>query len=735
MNWTFVKSTLPLSALFLAACAAVDSNLATTDAVDGSRAQTEVAAERIVRLAPPVAKQVPHTIVSAHGERSDPYFWLRDDKRTNPDMLAYLKAENAYSEQYFAPWSTLQAQLFQELKGRIKEDDSSVPVLEDGYWYYVRFETGKQYGILARRKGDMTAKEQILVDGNERSLNKEFYQRASAEVSEDGRWMAVTEDFVGRRQFELRIRDLNSGEWLPTVFSNVDAALAWGNDNKTLFFVEKDLTTLLPYKVRRWQLGSNPDQATTVYEEKDNTFYTSVYRTKSDDTLMLYMGSTLTSEARFLDANTPTQPFRVFLPRERGHEYQIDRLGDEFFVLTNWQAKNFRLMRAPVAAGSNKLEWRDVVPTRNDAMIDDFELFRDKVVIGERSGGLRKIRIKSLRDGTESMLSAEEATYVMSVQSTPNLDSGKLRYSYSSLTTPNTVLEYDFATGARAELKQDQVLGGFNSDQYQSEFVFAPARDGAQVPVSLVYRKGFQRGANAPLYIRAYGSYGASSDPFFGSNLVSLLDRGFVVAIAHIRGGQEMGRAWYEDGKLLRKQNTFNDFVDVTDHLIKQGYGARDRVFAQGGSAGGLLMGAVMNMAGDRYRGIIANVPFVDVMSTMEDASIPLTTGEYDEWGNPANAQSYAYMLSYSPYDNVRAKTYPALYVTTGLWDSQVQYFEPAKWVARLRAMKTDQNPILFKINMSAGHGGKSGRFQRLEEVAQEYAFILSRLPESSPSP
>lgn len=679
-------------------------------------------------LAAPIAQRVPYLVPSPNGDRQDEYFWLRDDTRSQAAVLDHLKAEQAYFEAGFAPLQPLKDRLFQEMRARIQEDDASVPVLEDGYWYSVRYASGQQYPIHVRRKGSLSAPEQVILDGNERAQGHPFYQAANVVVSENGRIMAVAEDTVGRRSYVVRFKDLASGRWLPDEVAGVDSAVVFANDNRTVFVVEKDPTTLLPFRVKRHVLGSGKDAWTTVYEESDNTFYTSIRRSKSDRYLAISLDSTLTTETRMISAADPNANFQVYLPRERGHEYQVDDAGSVFIVRSNKDAPNFALYTAPVSLQGDPANFKPLLAARSDAFVQSFEPFDGRVAVNERSGGLSKIRIMQIDGMHDQLLDAIDPAYTMALDETPNLSSGKLRYSYTSMTTPNTLYELDFETGVRTLLKRDPVLGDFDPANYVTEYRYAPARDGAKVPVWLVYRKGTAIDGSAPLYQYAYGSYGASMDPSFRASVLSLLDRGFVYAIAAIRGGEEMGRQWYEDGKLLKKKNTFNDFVDVTDFLVAQGYGAKDKVFAMGGSAGGLLMGAVLNQAPDRYRGVIAHVPFVDVVSTMLDESIPLTTGEFDEWGNPKEKVYYDYMLSYSPYDQVQRQAYPALLVTTGLHDSQVQYFEPAKWVARLRAYKTDHNPLLFKVNMEAGHGGRSGRFNRLEETAEDYAFMLGLL-------
>lgn len=718
---------IPLAAalaLLLSACAHAPERAPAATALPPDTAQILPAPA----LAPPVAQKIPFDVVSPAGTRSDPYFWLRDDTRSQPRVLDHLKAEQAYFEARYAPLRPLQERLYAEMRARIQEDDSSVPVYEDGYWYLTRFTAGQQYPVYVRHQGSLQAPEEVLIDGNERAQGHNYYQTANVVVSENGQIMAVAEDTVGRRQYEVRFKDLKTGQWLPDVISNVDASIAFADDHRTVYVVEKDPTTLLPFRVKRHVLGTPASADEVVYEEKDNTFYTAVYRSKSDRYIMISVDSTLTTETRIASAADPRANFQVYLPRERGHEYQVDDSGSAFVIRSNKDAPNFALYTAPATVPGNPATFKPLLPHRADALIQGIELFQDRIAVNERSEGLRKIRLLSLDGRQNEVLAANEPAYVMGLSETPELDSGKLRYTYTSLTTPATVYELDFATGERRVLKREPVLGDFDPANYTTEFRYASARDGARVPVWLVYRKSTAIDGTAPLLQYAYGSYGASQDPYFRSSVLSLLDRGFVYAIAAIRGGQELGRQWYEDGKLLKKKNTFNDFVDVTADLVKQGYAAPDKVFAMGGSAGGLLMGAVVNQAPERYRGVIAHVPFVDVVSTMLDESIPLTTGEFDEWGNPKDPTYYDYMLSYSPYDQVRAQAYPAMLVTTGLHDSQVQYFEPAKWVARLRELKTDQNPLLFKINMEAGHGGRSGRFNRLEETAEDYAFMLGLL-------
>jgi oligopeptidase B len=674
---------------------------------------------------PPRAAIRPRRFKEHGRERVDDYYWLRDDSRRNPEMLAYLAAENAYTEAILAPTERLQEKLHQELASRLKQDDDTVPFRKNGFWYYRRFEAGKEYDRLYRRQGTMTAPEELLLDLPELARGHDYFSLGSWDVTPDGRLLAWTEDTVSRRQYTIHVRDLATGERFAETIGNCAGDVVWANDNRTFFYIEKDPVTLLGFRVRRHVLGTDPAADPVVWEEKDKTFYTEIFKSKSGRFVRIDSESTLASEVRLLDADRPTEPFRLFLPRERDHEYAVEDLGDQFVVRTNWQAKNFRLMLVPAATTADRSTWRDLAPHREDIFIDDFEAFPGYVAIAERSTGLRRLRIKPLDGSAERYVESDEPDSTAWLAYNAEQATTKLRYGFTSLRTPESTFEIDMQTGARVLLKQQAVLGGFDASRYATERIFLPARDGAQVPVSLLYRKGFEANGKAPLLLEAYGSYGYSSDPYFDSDVFSLVDRGFVYAIAHVRGGQEMGRHWYEDGKLLRKKNTFFDFIDVTEGLVARHYAAPDRVFALGGSAGGLLMGAIATMRPELYRGVIAAVPFVDVITTMMDDSIPLTSNEFDEWGDPRVKESYDYMLSYSPYDQVKAQRYPNLLVTTGLWDSQVQYYEPAKWVARMRAHKTDANWLFLKTNMEAGHGGKSGRFERLKDTALYYAFML----------
>ncbi|HMN43536.1 MAG TPA: S9 family peptidase [Povalibacter sp.] len=677
---------------------------------------------------PPRPAQRSHRVESPHGSRDDPYYWLRDDTRTDPDVLAHLRAENEYTAAMLAPVQPLIDSLYAEIVARLKQDDSSVPSRYRGYWYWSHFETGRQYPIyLRRRDGAPEAEAVVLLDCNAMAQGHAFFQLANYEVSPDNRLLAFAVDTVGRRQFQLRIKDLATGDLLPDVIENAEADLAWADDNRTLLYVEKDPVTLLGRRVRRHELGSTAPDA-LVYEEPDESFGIALERSKSERYLFIGSESTTSSEWRYARTDDPAFAFTVFAPRAEDHEYQLDHLDDRFLVRTNHQAQNFRVVSVPVAdrpAQQQPQHWRDVIAHDLQIFVQDFEVFRDFLAVSERSGGLSKIRVQRWGQAAE-LLAADDPAYTMHLGSNPEMDSTRLRYVYTSLTTPATTYDIDIHSGERTLLKREPVLGDFDPARYASEFLWATARDGERVPVSIVYRRDTPRDGSAPLFLYAYGSYGLSMDPAFSSARLSLLDRGFIYAIAHIRGGQELGRRWYEAGRLLAKWNTFNDFIDVTDFLIAQRYATAGNIYASGGSAGGLLMGAVINTAPEKYGGVVANVPFVDIVTTMLDESIPLTTLEYDEWGDPNEPEFYRYMLSYSPYDNVRAQAYPPLLVTTGLWDSQVQYYEPAKWVARLRDRKTDANPTLLHTNLEAGHGGQSGRFERLREVAREYGFVIA---------
>ena len=690
---------------------------------------------------PPDAPRRAHTVKAPHGaERGDEYYWLRDDKRENADVLAYLKAENAYADQVMAPLKPVEDRLYDEIVGRIKQDDSSIPARERGWWYYARYEAGKDYPIHARRedgpgvdaisiqraneRGDFSG-EQVLLDVNALAEGKDYYAIGAYEISPDNTIMAWADDTNGRRQYTFRFRNLATGEDYPEQIAGTSGDLVFADDNRTVFYVENDPDTLLTKRVKRHVIGTDPADDAVVYEEHDDSFYMGVDRTRDDRYIVIGVSSTVSDELRYAPAADPRE-FTVLAGRERELEYSADHLGGRWVILTNADgAKNFKLVEAP-SGSTSRSDWRDLVAHDPDVFLENFELFNGFIALGERSDALERVRI--LRgDGSAEYVQADEPAYSMGLSANTEPDTTRLRYTYTSLTTPATTYELDTASGERVLLKQQPVIG-YDPSQYVTERVWATARDGQKIPVSLVYRKGFEKNGKAAMLQYAYGSYGLSMDPAFSVTTVSLLDRGMVYALAHIRGGQELGRRWYEDGKLLNKINTFTDFIDVTDYLVAEGYAAKDRVAASGGSAGGLLMGAISNMAPDRYRVILSQVPFVDVVTTMLDPTIPLTTNEYDEWGNPEEKRYYDYILQYSPYDNLRAQAYPSMFVGTGLWDSQVQYWEPAKYVARLRDLDTGKGPVVFRTNMEAGHGGKSGRFRRFREMAEMYAFMLDQL-------
>lgn len=689
---------------------------------------------------PPRAARHPHTVTAPHGaQRQDPYYWLRDDERSSPDVLAYLHAENAYADAMLAASKPVQDALYSEIVARIQQDDASVPFRKRGYWYYARFETGKDYPIHARRQdaegvdaasilhanaaGDFSG-EQVLLDVNLLAAGKDYYSVGVYAVSRDNRMLAYADDGNGRRQYSIHFIDLATGQPLPDVIEGVAPDLVWADDNRTLFYIENDPDTLLTVRVKKHVLGSDASHDPIVYEEADDSFYIGIERTRDDRYILIGVSSTVSDELRYAPASDP-QEFRILAPRRREVEYDADHYGGRWVIRTNaGGATNFKLVTASDDATTH---WQDWVAHRDDVLIEGFELFDSFTAIAERSGGLERVRILE-RDGSQAHVEANESAYSMGLDVNSEAASEWLRYSYTSLTTPLTTYAHNVRTGERQLLKRQPVPGGYDPAQYVTERLWATARDGTQIPVSIVYKTGFRKNGTAALLQYAYGSYGLSMDPGFSPTIVSLLDRGMAYAIAHVRGGQEMGRAWYEAGKLLHKQNTFTDFIDVTDFLVQQGYAASGRVAAHGGSAGGLLMGAIANMAPEKYRVILSQVPFVDVVTTMLDPSIPLTTNEYDEWGNPEDKPFYAYILAYSPYDNLHTQAYPAMFIGTGLWDSQVQYWEPAKYVARLRDVNTSSHPLVFRTNMEAGHGGKSGRFRRYREQAELYAFMLEQL-------
>ncbi len=681
---------------------------------------------------PPVAAQKPF-MVKGPDNRNDPYYWLRDDERKNPEMLAYLNAENSYADAVLAPTKPLQETLFNEIVGRIKQDDASVPVRERGYYYFSRFNSGQDYPIIARKAGSLKAREQVMLDQPAMARGLGFFAVSDWTVSQDNRLLAYAVDTVGRRQYTLKVKDLSNGRTLPDSVGNVEADLVWADDNRTVYYIEKDPVTLLSKRVKAHVLGTPASADKLVYEEKDDSFYMGVGRTSDDKFICIYLQSTVSNEQRCMNAAAPGQ-WAVLAPRERDFHYSADHVGHRWIVRTNWNAPNYKLMTvADADAAVGRAAWRDLVPHNPQAFIENFQPFESFIAIEQRTSGNKHIRLLA-NDGRSRDVASDEPAYAMTIEANPEVASTRLRYTYDSLTTPEITYEVDARSGGRTVLKRTPAPG-YDPALYITERVWAPARDGTRIPVSLIYRNGFKRDGTAAMLQYAYGSYGSSTDPAWAATVPSLLDRGMVYAIAHIRGGQEMGRAWYDQGKLLNKKNSFTDFIDVSRYLTSQGYAAKDRVAGMGGSAGGLLMGGISNMAPQDYRVIVNQVPFVDVVTTMLDASIPLTTNEYDEWGNPADRQYYDYMLSYSPYDQLQRKAYPAMFVGTGLWDSQVQYYEPAKYVARLRTLKTDRNPLVFRVNMEAGHGGKSGRFNRYRSIAEYYAFMLNELGVTSPAP
>ncbi|MHC5110812.1 MAG: S9 family peptidase [Planctomycetota bacterium] len=673
-------------------------------------------------MKPPVAKINPSELEKHGHVRTDNYYWLNE--RENPDVVAYLAEENTYTKSVMADTESLQKELFEEIKGRIKQNDNTVPYKDGDHYYYTRYEEGKSYPIHCRKRSSLENDEEILLDVNKMAEGHDFYSIRGRDVSPGHDLLAFAVDTVGRRIFTIKFKDLNTGKILDDEIPNVTANLTWAGDNQTIFYARQDPQTLRYYQVYRHRMGTDVSQDVLVYEEKDETFSSYVFKTKSRKYIMIACNQTLSNEYRYLPAENPYGDFKVFQPRERNHEYTVDHIGDKFLIRTNDKARNFRLMETPVA-NTTRSHWKEVIGHRDDVFLTGFELFNDHMVVSERKNGLVQLRVMPWAGQGEHYLDFGEAAYSAYVGTNREMDSKVLRFGYASMTTPRSVFDYDMETRQKTLKKQDEVLGGFDSADYVTDRLYAPARDGVKVPISIVYRKGTSRDGTNPLLLYAYGSYGASMDAGFSSSRISLLDRGFVFAIAHIRGGQELGRQWYEEGKLLKKKNTFTDFIDCADYLVKQEYTNPGKLYAMGGSAGGLLMGAIANMNPELFDGVIAQVPFVDVITTMLDDSIPLTTSEYDEWGNPNDPMYYQYMLSYSPYDNVEPKDYPNMLVTTGLHDSQVQYWEPAKWVAKLRALKTDDNVLLLKTNMEAGHGGASGRFKRYEETAFRYAFLL----------
>jgi oligopeptidase B len=675
-------------------------------------------------LLAPKAKVIPKSLEKHKDIRIDNYFWMNE--RENPEVIDYLNQENTYYNSMTAHTKDFQKDLFEEMKGRIKEDDQSVPYLYNGYYYITRFEIGQDYPIYSRKKGSLSANEEILFNCNDLAKGHSFFQLGGLSVSPDNKFATFGVDTVGRRIYTIQIKNLETGEILSDKIENVTGGSVWANDNKTIFYTRQDKVTLRADKIFRHKLGTNSADDVLVFDEKDDTFNVSVSKEKSKKYIVIGSGSTLTTEYRILNSDNPDGEFTVFQPRVRGLEYSISHFGDSFYVLTNKdKATNFKLMKTPENATS-KENWKDLIPHRKEVLIEDIEIFRNYLVVEERSNGLNHIRIMPWSGAGEYYLPFGSETYNAYTTTNVDFDTDVLRYSYQSLATPSSVIDFNMTTKEKEIKKEQQVLGGkFDKNNYIEERIWATATDGTKLPISMVYRKELKKDGKNPLLLYAYGSYGITMDTYFSSTRLSILDRGFVFAIAHIRGGEDLGRQWYEDGKLLKKKNTFTDFIDCSKHVIKEKYTSPEHLYAEGGSAGGLLMGAVVNMAPELYNGVIAQVPFVDVITTMLDDSIPLTTGEYDEWGNPNVKKYYDYMLSYSPYDNVTAQKYPNMYVSTGLHDSQVQYWEPAKWVAKLRTKKTGATVLFLNTNMDAGHGGASGRFEALKELAKEYSFLL----------
>lgn len=677
---------------------------------------------------PPVAEMKDHE-TGMHGDkRNDEYYWMGDFFREGPDsdkVVEYLNAENAYTDTMMAGTGKFRESLFAEMKARIKEKDESVPVFSNGYWYYTRSEEGEQYFKYCRKKGSLDAAEEILLDIDKMAEGHPYYSAAGFNVSPDNKLLAYGVDTVSRRQYTIYIKNLETGTHFEDKIYPASGGSEWGNDNKTLFYTATNPKTLLSEKIKRHTLGTDSKKDAVVYTEKDKSNYIGVGKTKSEKYIVIASSATMSSEYLILDADKPEGKFEVFQPRIKDVLYDVDHQGDKFLIVTNKDALNFRLMETPV--GKTGVDnWKEVIPNRSDVLLEGIDVFKDYLVITERKNGLLQLRIRNINTNSEHYVDFGEPAYTAYAGSNPEYNSSNLRYIYTSLTTPSSVYDYGMESRDKELKKRQEVVGGYNPEEYVTERLYATARDGVKVPVSVVYKKGTPKSAETPLLLYAYGSYGNSMDAAFSSTRLSLLNRGFIYALAHIRGGQEMGRQWYEDGKMFKKKNTFNDFIDCAEFLIKEKFTSPAHLYAEGGSAGGLLMGAISNMRPDLWRGIIADVPFVDVVTTMLDESIPLTTNEFDEWGNPKNKDSYDYMKSYSPYDNVEKKAYPNMLITTGLHDSQVQYFEPAKWIARLRTHKTDNNVLLLKTNMEAGHGGASGRFDYLKEIALQFAFMFA---------
>ena len=682
-----------------------------------------------------IAKKIPKINIYHNDTIIDNYDWMRlsDSQKESEqsdaqtlDVLNYLNAENDYLKKEMSGTESFQNDLFDEFVARIEQNDESVPVSYNGYTYYTKYKEGEDYSIHYRKKNIDNAEEEIILNLPEMAKGSSYFALGDKSISENNHLMAYSVDLLSRRDYTIHIKDLITGEILEDKIQNTTGRITWANDNKTLFYTKKDKVTLRSYQIYRHIIGTDPSEDVLVFEEEDETFGCFIYKTKSRKYLMIGSYQTLSSEYRFLDANDPTGDWQVIQPRENDLEYSVSHFEDKFYIKTNWDAKNFRLMQTSINSTS-KNYWQEVIPHRKDVLLRSIDVFKNYLVVNERNEGLRKTRVINWQDNSEYYITFNDPSYSLYSSSNLEFDTDLFRFVYTSLTTPRSVYDFNMLSKERTLLKQKQVLGGeFDTDNYVSERIFATSRDGkTQIPISLVYRKGLQKNGENPLLLNGYGSYGNSSDPYFSSVRLSLLDRGFTYAIAHVRGGQEMGRDWYEDGKLLKKKNTFYDFIDCAKHLIDTKFTSTEHIYATGGSAGGLLMGAVINMEPELFNGVIAGVPFVDVINTMWDESIPLTTGEFDEWGNPKEKEYYDYMKSYSPYDNIENVNYPNLLITTGYWDSQVQYWEPAKWIAKIRDIRANDNLLLMHCNMDVGHGGSSGRFESLKEIALEYAFLF----------
>jgi oligopeptidase B len=676
----------------------------------------------------PVCEKHPKTL-TAHGDsRVDDYYWLDAYFRQAPDstkVVDYLKAENAYLDTMMAGLKPFREKLYEEMKARIKEKDESVPSFQNGYFYYTRMVEGKEYFLFCRKKGSLDAKEEVLLDVNQMAEGHDYFDVSGFDISPDNTLLAFGQDTVSRRQYSLYVKNLKTGEVTLQVKTGSNGNPVWASDNKTLFYVKNNPQTLLTEKIVKHTVGSAELTDKIVYTEKDPSNYISVWRSKSNQYIFITSEATLSSEIRYIQANETESDFTIFQPRIKDVLYEVEHLNDKFIIRTNLDALNFKLMETALDK-TGRDNWKEIIPHRKDVLLEGTEPFKNYLVVTERKNGLKEFRIRDLKTQKESYLPFDEPAYQAYLAGNPEYASETLRFNYTSLTTPSTVYDYNMRSGDRKLMKQQEVLGGFDPSDYVTERLYATAKDSTKIPISLVYKKGFEKNGKAPLLLYGYGAYGNSMDAYFSSSRLSLLNRGFVFALAHVRGGQEMGRSWYEDGKLMKKMNTFTDFIACADFLIETQYTASLRMYAMGGSAGGLLMGAIVNLRPELWHGVIAQVPFVDVVTTMSDPSIPLTTNEYDEWGDPADKDAYFYMKSYSPYDNVEKKAYPNMLVMTGLHDSQVQYFEPAKWVAKLREMKTDNNILLLHTDMEVGHGGASGRFKYLKDVALEYSFLFA---------